>query len=181
MDKKEKKVQMGICPGCKLQVEKIEENKIKGKNNYVRYWHPQCWQAAKREKEKKIAEEMGRKAIFNYLIDLGMSPNYAFWGRQRNDFINKYGYSDSGILMALKYWFGEKQNSISRANGGMGIVPYIYDDAQRYYRTIILKKKKLSEQARRQQEEDRKVIKVEKIEQDKRKDFIDLNLLAGDE
>lgn len=181
MDKKQNKVQMGICPGCKLPVEKSEENKVKGKNNYTRYWHPNCLHKVQKEKEKKIAEEMGRKAIFNYLVEIGLSPNYAFWGRQRNDFINKYGYNDSGILMALKYWFGEKKNSIERANGGMGIVPYIYDEAQNYYRNIILKKKKLSEQAIRQQKEKNKIVKITKTEENKKKSFINLDLLIGDE
>lgn len=177
----EKKIQMGVCPGCKKAVEKIQENKVEGKNNHVRYWHPECLEKARKEKEKKTAEEMGRKAIFNYLTAIGMPPNYAFWGRQRNDYINKYGYTDSGILMALKYWFGEKNNSIERANGGMGIVPYIYDEAQRYYRNIILKKKKLLEQATKQQEEEKKVVTVTKIKEEKRKNFIDLSLLSGDE
>lgn len=177
----DKKVSMGICPGCKKEVEKTEQNKIKGKNNYTRYWHPTCWQAAQKEKEKKIAEEMGRKAIFNYLIEIGMAPNYSFWGRQRNDFINKYNYNDSGILMALKYWFGEKNNTIERANGGMGIVPYIYDEAQRYYRNIILKKHKLAEQAIRQQSEENKTVMIKTVKENDKKGFIDLNSLIGDE
>ena len=176
----DKKIQMGVCPGCKQAVEKIEENKVVGKNNHTRYWHPDCLREDRNKKERKMAEEMGRKAIFNYLIDLGMKPNYAFWGRQRNDFINKYGYCDSGILMALKYWFGEKKNSIEKANGGMGIVPYIYDEAQRYYKNIILKKRKLAEQAIRQQQEKNKVIKISENKIDTRKKYIDLNLLIGD-
>ncbi len=176
----DKKIQMGVCPGCKQAVEKIEENKVVGKNNHTRYWHPDCLREDRNKKERKMAEEMGRKAIFNYLIDLGMKPNYAFWGRQRNDFINKYGYCDSGILMALKYWFGEKKNSIEKANGGMGIVPYIYDEAQRYYKNIILKKRKLAEQAIRQQQEKNKVIKINENKVDTRKKYIDLNLLNGD-
>lgn len=176
----DKKIQMGVCPGCKQAVEKIEENKVVGKNNHTRYWHPDCLREDRNKKERKMAEEMGRKAIFNYLIDLGMKPNYAFWGRQRNDFINKYGYCDSGILMALKYWFGEKKNSIEKANGGMGIVPYIYDEAQRYYKNIILKKRKLAEQAIRQQQEKNKVIKINENKIDTRKKYIDLNLLNGD-
>lgn len=176
----DKKIQMGVCPGCKQAVEKIEKNKVVGKNNHTRYWHPDCLREDRNKKERKMAEEMGRKAIFNYLIDLGMKPNYAFWGRQRNDFINKYGYCDSGILMALKYWFGEKKNSIEKANGGMGIVPYIYDEAQRYYKNIILKKRKLAEQAIRQQQEKNKVIKINENKVDTRKKYIDLNLLNGD-
>ena len=176
----DKKIQMGVCPGCKQAVEKIEENKVVGKNNHTRYWHPDCLREDRNKKERKMAEEMGRKAIFNYLIDLGMKPNYDFWGRQRNDFINKYGYCDSGILMALKYWFGEKKNSIEKANGGMGIVPYIYDEAQRYYKNIILKKRKLAEQAIRQQQEKNKVIKISENKIDTRKKYIDLNLLIGD-
>lgn len=45
--------------------------------------------------------------------------------------INKYTYS--GILGTLKYFFEIKGNSIEKANGGIGIVGYIYQDARRYY------------------------------------------------
>lgn len=38
----------------------------------------------------------------------------------------------------MKYWFEVKHNDISKANGGIGIVPYIYNDAKNYYYAIWL-------------------------------------------
>lgn len=45
-------------------------------------------------------------------------------------------YTYSGILKSLKYWYEVKHGSIEKANGGVGIVPHIYDDARRYYFAI---------------------------------------------
>ena len=37
------------------------------------------------------------------------------------------------MLKALVWWFDVKKNSIEAANGGIGILPYIYNDAKTYY------------------------------------------------
>lgn len=48
----------------------------------------------------------------------------------------EYKYSYSGILKSLIYFFEIKGNSIDKANGGIGIVPYVYDQAFRYYYSL---------------------------------------------
>lgn len=53
--------------------------------------------------------------------------------RQINTYISDYNYSYSGIQKALIYFYEIKGNSLDRANGGIGIVPYIYQDAYNYY------------------------------------------------
>ena len=37
-----------------------------------------------------------------------------------------------GIIIAIKYWFEVKNGSIIDANKGIGIVPFIYKEAQEY-------------------------------------------------
>ena len=37
------------------------------------------------------------------------------------------------MLKALLWWFDVKKNSVEAANGGIGILPYIYNDAKTYY------------------------------------------------
>jgi hypothetical protein len=37
------------------------------------------------------------------------------------------------MLKALKYFYEVKRNDISKANGGIGILPYCYQDAYNYY------------------------------------------------
>ena len=58
--------------------------------------------------------------------------------KQINEFLSKYNYTYSGMLKALIYFYEIKNNSIANANGGIGIIPYIYDDAYRYYYNLWL-------------------------------------------
>jgi hypothetical protein len=36
------------------------------------------------------------------------------------------------------YFYEIKGNSIDKANGGIGIVPYVYEDAKKYFYTIYM-------------------------------------------
>ena len=42
-------------------------------------------------------------------------------------------YTYSGIKRTLQYFYEVKGNSIEKSNGGIGIVPWVYDEAKRYY------------------------------------------------
>ena len=155
---------MRICPGCGKEFD------IRGeyKKTSTRYWHPQCYETIYKEKEERKEDNLGRQAIFNYLTEIGMEPNYIRWGKQRSDF-HKKGYSDVGILLTLKYWFEVKQGSLAKANNGMGIVPFVYEDAQRYYKGILEKQEKIEQEMKRFAKEDKKVIKLTRDENIKRK------------
>lgn len=56
--------------------------------------------------------------------------------KQINDYVDKYNYSYSGMRKALQYFYEVKGNSIEKANGSIGIVPYIYQDAYNYHLAI---------------------------------------------
>ena len=62
--------------------------------------------------------------------------------KQINEFINKYNYSYSGIYRSLEYFYEIKGNSKEKANGGIGIVPYVYQDAYNYYYNLWLAKER---------------------------------------
>lgn len=53
--------------------------------------------------------------------------------KQINTYISDYNYSYSGIQRTLTYFYEIKGNSLDKANGGIGIVPYVYQDAYNYY------------------------------------------------
>lgn len=53
--------------------------------------------------------------------------------KQMNTFIEDYNYTYSGMLKALVYFYEVKGNNKAKANGGIGIIPYIYKDAYNYY------------------------------------------------
>ena len=42
-------------------------------------------------------------------------------------------YTYSGIRRSLEYFYEIKKNPIEKANGGIGIVPWIYEEAKQYY------------------------------------------------
>jgi hypothetical protein len=53
--------------------------------------------------------------------------------KQIKTYIEEHNYTYSGIKKALIYFYEVKGNSIEKANGGIGIVPFIYKDAFNYY------------------------------------------------
>ena len=52
--------------------------------------------------------------------------------KQIKEYVEKYNYTYSGIMATLKYAFETKHNDIEKANGGIGIVPYLYQEAWKY-------------------------------------------------
>ena len=60
--------------------------------------------------------------------------------KQIRDFREEYGYSYSGILKTLYWWYEIQGHTTELAKDGIGIVPYVYDDAERYYYTLYLAK-----------------------------------------
>jgi hypothetical protein len=69
--------------------------------------------------------------------------------KQINQYVNEYNYTYSGIKKALIYFFEIKGNSIEKSNGGIGIVPYVYQNAYNYYLALW----------QAQQKNDKKIIK----------------------
>ena len=64
---------------------------------------------------------------------LGESYINARVRKQMNDYIREYQYTYSGMLKALVYFYEVKGNNKNKANGGIGIIPFIYKDAYNYY------------------------------------------------
>ena len=62
--------------------------------------------------------------------------------KQINDYIKEYNYTYTGILKALVYFYEVKKNSLEKSQGGIGIVPYIYNDAYNYYYSLWLAQQK---------------------------------------
>ena len=65
--------------------------------------------------------------------------------KQINEYIKEYNYTYSGMLKALIYFYEIKHGSIEEAHDGVGIIPYIYQDAYNYYYNLWLAKQKNAE------------------------------------
>ena len=53
--------------------------------------------------------------------------------RQINDYVSEYNYTYSGMLKALIYYYEIQGGDLEKAHDGIGILPYIYNDARNYY------------------------------------------------
>lgn len=85
------------------------------------------------EKELKDKKELEQyiSNLFGYSI---LPPKV----EQQIETYYSRGYSFSGMLKSLTYFFDLKGNGIQEANGGIGIIPYVYDEAKEYYYQIWL-------------------------------------------
>ena len=62
--------------------------------------------------------------------------------KQISSYIETYNFTYSGMKKALVYFYEVKGNDKSKANGGIGIIPYVYRDAYNYYYSIWLANQK---------------------------------------
>lgn len=56
--------------------------------------------------------------------------------------MKEYNFSYSGILRTLIYFYDIRGNTTEASNNGIGIVPYVYEEAYRYYYSLWLAKQK---------------------------------------
>lgn len=104
--------------------------------NSRRYAHKQCHEKVQAGKSQ---DEKDYEALVNYVKQVfKYSVVPAKITRQITDYKRQYSFTYSGMLKALVWWFEVKKNSIDAANGGIGILPYIYNDAKTYYYGLYL-------------------------------------------
>ena len=102
--------------------------------NSRRYAHKAC---AVEAEERKSKEEKDKEQLENYIKELfdidELTPKIR---KQINTYRTERKFSYSGIHKTLKYWFEVRNGSLDKANGGIGIVDYVYDEALLYWRAI---------------------------------------------
>lgn len=143
---------MAKCFYCNEYFDRNAEEFVAVNNR--RYAHKKCHDAAQ---AGKTQEEKDYESLINYIKQIfGYTLVPAKVTRQITDYKKSYNFTYSGMLKALIWWFDVKKNSIEAANGGIGILPYIYNDAKTYYYGLYL-----AQQANK----DKTVkIKIEEIE-----------------
>lgn len=122
------------CKYCGIEFNRLSEPTVQISER--RYAHKECAEKhdaaiPQDEKDYKILEDYIKK-IFN-INTLGIKIR-----KQIKDFKEEYKYTYSGMYKTLYWWFDIKKHSIDLANGGIGIVPYVYDEACKYYYSIWL-------------------------------------------
>ncbi len=167
------------CRICKEKFDAKEEERatiwiMPSKNCY---YHKDCydnWKGASKDINLKKNDEIWIDYIWDYISrDLKKSYDYQKANSQRKNFINSKGYTNKGIFFALRYAYEIKKINIDKSNGGIGIVPYVYQESILYWSTMQRNQKdlllKIEEQMEKLRTTDKKIIKKKK----KKKEWVD--------
>lgn len=131
-----------VCTICKKRFDRDKYPAVLVSSR--RYAHAVCAGALS---EEEIQKEKQRQELENYIIKLfnleHMSGKITL---QINRYLQEHpDYTYSGIKRTLEYFYEIKKNPIEKANYSIGIVPWVYEDAKRYYYNQWLLSQKNSE------------------------------------
>ena len=119
------------CPKCKESFYREDCEHVHAKN---RYWHKECYEtkdeaATKEDRDKELLEAYIKK-LFGVKSLPPRVPQQIKTLRTKND------YSYSSIMLTLKHFYEIKGGDLKKSNNGIGIVPFVYDDARAYYEKL---------------------------------------------
>jgi len=160
------KYRMCTCVRCNKPLDRnIEEFVSIGS----RWAHKECDDKFKEKAEgaKAIAQTEREKDIGKYhdIMDFVKNhfdkPNYALVQKQLKEYLS-LGYSQSGILKSLIYYYDIKKNPTNKGAGGIGAVKICYNEAREYYHQIYLTELKNKQTTLIQETEEIKIKAPEK-------------------
>lgn len=130
---------------CAICGETFDRDKIQAvRHGARRYAHVECYpegeliELAKTdvEKEQKAKDLTSLKNYINKLF--GDECNWSRTIEYIKKFSSENNFTYTGMEKALKYFYEIKKNPLDKANGSIGIIPYIYDEAKKYFLEIYL-------------------------------------------
>ena len=122
------------CVYCKCEFDRTKEPFVQVSER--RYAHASCHEKAEASKPQDVKDY---EALERYIKQLfNTSVLSAKVRKQIKDYKETYNYTYTGMLKTLQWWYDVQKNSIEKANGGIGIVPYKYDEACKYYYSLYL-------------------------------------------
>lgn len=121
---------------CSICGETFDRDKIECVNTSTRrYAHKSCYD---KQQGSLSEEEKMKQNIFEYTRKL-FKENY---NKKRIEthlakiMKENTEYTYSGVYKTLIYWYEVKHGDISKSNFSLGIVPYVYNDAFKYYKAL---------------------------------------------
>jgi hypothetical protein len=98
------------------------------------YAHQTCYDEREAAKTK---EEKDFDMLLEYCSQLfGRLFDYPRTMRLAKSYHEKNNFSYSGMIRTMQYVYEIKKEPIEKGNGSIGIVPYMYDEAYRYFYSI---------------------------------------------
>lgn len=131
------------CPYCeKLFGRKPEEENITWvKVSARRYAHKDCYD----KEDKKLHKQEQEIDEFYEFIKTLFGPGYNFMmiDKQLKNMMKDHpNYTISGIQKTLNWFYNIQHHNVKDSNGGIGIVPFVYNDALQYYYKLYNANKK---------------------------------------
>ncbi len=154
---------MPKCPHCNNEVK--EEDAIYNTKT-KRYYYEFCY-----------TELLERKKLCDYVCELFSYKKPSVRIYQQMTSYHDKGVSYSDMLLALKYFYEIKKGDINKSQGGIGIIPYVLEEAKEFATLEKIEQDKLI--AKFEQNEQIKEIKIIKVIEphNKNKKQIDINSL----
>ena len=128
------------CRVCGIEFDRNDKNLIEGVDwvkpaNRV-YYHKTCYdtyQKNKNDVHSKMSDEAWFEAMWEFLTkDLKAPVDFRKIKSQWTNFLKKK-MTAKGVYFAIKYFYGIKRNDISKNEGGIGIVPHVYEESCNYW------------------------------------------------
>lgn len=139
----ENSVNCYYCGGKVLSSKVVNKN---GKN-----FHENC-----------VKEYQDRTLLFDYCCTLwGLQSTGPLINNQSKRF-REQGYSYKGMLYSLKYFYEIRKNDKNKYKANIGIIPYVYKEAEQYYLNLAKQKREIAQQGIEQQNQTHEVVKVKK-------------------
>lgn len=72
----------------------------------------------------------------------GPDYNFMLINQQATSYIKQYGYTWSGMTGCLHWFYNINHGDIEEGHGGIGIIPFIYEDCRKYYQNLYATQEK---------------------------------------
>lgn len=127
------------CAYCQEQFDRDKEPAVMVSPR--RYAHQRCFENVKIHAPELVGyknqEDLDKEELEKYLQNLfDENPLNPKVKKQLIQFRRNYKFTYKGMLNTLKWWFDITGHSVDLANNGIGIIPYIYEDAKTYYQNL---------------------------------------------
>ena len=125
-----------ICSICGKRFDRDTVQAVK--SGARRYAHYECFPTGELVPLEKKEEDEDLVKLKEYITKLyGDKVNWALVNKQIKKFKDENEYSYSGMQKSLIYFYEIKKNSIDHSKG-IGIIPFVYQDAYNYYLGLFL-------------------------------------------
>lgn len=171
------------CRVCKKTFDTNDENEKWVMPSPRYYFHEQCYNDWKHNTDNATDEDW---VILIYdFIARDLKGEYNYWSCEqlRKKYIRENKFTNKGIYFTLKYFYEVKKNPWSKANGSLGIVPYVYKDATEYWTDLEWKKRGFMKAIEEQifERANRDVIRFKRPTINKKKEKYNLDNIEGAE